>query len=156
MEGYWLADHEKGDGCLVNCMIVPIIDWYHFSKIVDPQQKTDQHQWCQCCVCADVQRERERGVRSVVGWLWLLVAKERARWAARSNKQRAASQAPTLAAAPSQGDPQCHNARTILFHCKGSFQNIRLAGWDALKEVDLDSLQWIAIRRGPVLVPGSW
>ena len=26
---------------------------------------------------------------------------------------------------------------------------------DALKEVDLDSLQWIVIRRGPVLVPGS-
>ena len=86
---------------------------------------------------------------------WVLVAKERARWAARSNKQRAASQAPTLAAAPSQGDPQCRNARNILFHCKGSFQNIRLADWDALKEVDLDSLQWIAIRRGPVLVPGS-
>ena len=91
----------------------------------------------------------------MVGWLWMVVAKERARWAARSNKQRAASQAPTLAAAPSQGDPQCHNARTILFQCKGSFQNIRLAGWDAVKEVDLDSLQWIVIQRGPVLVPGS-
>ena len=86
---------------------------------------------------------------------WVAVAKERARWAARSNNLRAASQAPTLAAAPSQGDPQCHNAHTSLFHCKGLFQNIRLAGWDAVKEVDSDSLQWIAIRRGPVLVPGS-
>ena len=34
MEGSWLSDHEKG-----GWLLGKLYDWYHFSKIVDPNKR---------------------------------------------------------------------------------------------------------------------